>query len=75
MEDSPDKTQIQKESGSSSFLEASKQSKGGLFSDAWGFMRENAKWWLLPFLIVFGLLGILLIFGSGAAAPFIYTLF
>ncbi|MDP6930750.1 MAG: DUF5989 family protein [Planctomycetota bacterium] len=46
-----------------------------MFSDAWGFMRENAKWWLLPFLIVFGLLGILLIFGSGAAAPFIYTLF
>ena len=75
MKHSPDKTQVQEELNSPSFLEASKQSKGGLFSDVWGFMRENAKWWLLPFLIVFGLLGILLIFGSGAAAPFIYTLF
>ena len=38
-------------------------------------MRENAKWWLLPFLIVFGILGLALVLGSTGAAPFIYTMF
>ncbi len=58
-----------------SFLDATKEAQGGLLRDFFDFMSENAKWWLLPFVIVFGLLGILLIFGSGAIAPFIYTLF
>ena len=57
------------------FLNAADESQGGLISDFIGFMRENAKWWLIPFLIVFALLGALLIFGSGAVAPFIYTIF
>lgn len=57
------------------FLEAAEAEQGGLFSDFFSFMKENAKWWLAPFLIVFLLLGVLLIFGSGAIAPFIYTIF
>ena len=62
--------------GDQSFLDASKQSSGGgILSEFFGFMRENAKWWLLPFLIVFGLLGVALILGSTGAAPFIYTMF
>jgi hypothetical protein len=39
------------------------------------FLMQNKKWWLLPIFIVLGLVGGLLIFGSTAAAPFIYTLF
>lgn len=58
-----------------SFLEASQEGSGGLVSEFFGFMRDNAKWWLLPFLIVFGLLGVILILGSTGAAPFIYTMF
>ena len=42
-----------------SFLEASQSSSGGLLSEFFGFMRENAKWWLAPFLVVFGIAGIL----------------
>lgn len=57
------------------FEDASQASGGGLFSDLIGFMAENKKWWLIPILLVLGLLGGLLILGATGAAPFIYTLF
>jgi uncharacterized protein DUF5989 len=61
----------------SAFLDAAKQHKPGLVADFVGFMRENTKWWLIPFLVVFGLIGALLIVAAVApgAAPFIYALF
>jgi len=47
-----------------------------LLKDLWGFMRERKKFWLLPFIIILLLLGILLVLTEGTAvAPFIYTLF
>jgi hypothetical protein len=40
------------------------------------FLREEKKYWLLPTMIFFLLLGLLLAFSqSSAVAPFIYTLF
>lgn len=39
------------------------------------FVTENKKWWLVPILLVLGLVGVLVILGSTGAAPFIYTLF
>jgi len=57
------------------FLGATESANTGLMGEFFGFMKENAKWWLLPFLIVFGLLGVALILGSTGAAPFIYTMF
>jgi hypothetical protein len=54
---------------------ASRAEAGGIVSEFIGFMRENTKWWLIPFLIVFGLLAILIVLGSTGAAPFIYTMF
>lgn len=39
------------------------------------FLRHNKKWWLLPILIVLALVGVLVVLGGTAAAPFIYTLF
>jgi hypothetical protein len=57
------------------FLGAAESSNSGLLGEFFGFMKENAKWWLLPFLIVFGLLGVALILGTTGAAPFIYTMF
>jgi hypothetical protein len=42
----------------------------------WQFTRENKKYWLLPILFVFLLLGALIVFSHGSVlAPFIYTLF
>jgi hypothetical protein len=39
------------------------------------FLRETRKWWLAPILICLLLLGLLMLFGGGAAGPFIYTFF
>ena len=44
--------------------------------DLWLFMKERKKFWLAPIIIVLLLLGVLIVFGgSGAFAPFIYTIF
>ncbi|MDX1925441.1 MAG: DUF5989 family protein [Pirellulaceae bacterium] len=39
------------------------------------FIVENKKWWMIPILLSFGLIGLLVILSSTGAAPFIYTLF
>ena len=39
------------------------------------FLRDNKKWWLAPIVISVLGLGLLVLFGGTAAAPFIYTLF
>ncbi len=47
----------------------------GFWKDLISFLIQNKKWWLLPVIIVTLLVGVLIILGSTAAAPFIYTLF
>lgn len=45
-------------------------------SDLWGFLKTRKKFWLLPLIIILVVLGALLILGgSSAVAPLIYTLF
>ena len=39
------------------------------------FAFNNKKWWLTPIIVVLLGLGLLVILGGTAAAPFIYTLF
>jgi hypothetical protein len=39
------------------------------------FITENKAWWMVPILLVVGLVGLLVILSSTGAAPFIYTLF
>jgi hypothetical protein len=39
------------------------------------FLRHNKKWWLVPILLVLLCFMAILVLGSTAAAPFIYTLF
>lgn len=47
-----------------------------IVTEVWRFLRVRKKLWLLPILIVMGLLGGLLVMVQGSAvAPFIYTLF
>lgn len=44
--------------------------------DLWNFLRVRKKWWLAPLIVVLILLGLLIVLGgSSALAPFIYTLF
>jgi hypothetical protein len=51
------------------------KARSGLAVEFWGFLSQNKKWWLLPIIVVFMLVGVLLVLGGTAAAPFIYTLF
>lgn len=40
------------------------------------YLMDNKKWWLLPIVFMFIVLGLLMILASsGPVAPFIYTLF
>lgn len=52
-------------------------SAGGksLLSEFLYFLGQTKKWWLVPILIVIGLVGILAVLAGSGAAPFIYTLF
>jgi Family of unknown function (DUF5989) len=46
-----------------------------LLRDIFGMLQENRKFWLLPLILGLLIFGLLIAFGSTAAAPFIYTLF
>ena len=54
---------------------AAKQTRGGLVSELWGFMKQNKKWWLVPLLMTLLILGLLILLSGTGLAPFIYTLF
>ena len=47
----------------------------GFVADLMQFLVQNRKWWLVPIVAVFALVGALLILGGTSAAPFIYSLF
>jgi Family of unknown function (DUF5989) len=51
-------------------------SKGRVLGELLEFLRQEKKYWLMPIVIVFVLLGFLIVVSqSSALAPFIYTLF
>jgi drug/metabolite transporter superfamily protein YnfA len=54
---------------------AVRQGQGGFFSDLWGFLKENKKWWLLPLIMAFLVFALLIFLSGTGLAPFIYTLF
>jgi uncharacterized protein DUF5989 len=44
--------------------------------ELWDYLKTRKKFWLVPILLVMGLLGALIVLSQGSAlAPFIYTLF
>src|SRR5688500_2835074 len=44
--------------------------------DMFSFLKERRKWWLTPIILLLIFLGVLIVIGgSSAVAPFIYTLF
>jgi competence protein ComGC len=49
---------------------------GGLLREFWLFLRQEKKWWLVPMLVVLGLVGILVVVAHlyPGFAPFIYPI-
>ena len=47
---------------------------GTLFGEIWQFARQNKVYWIVPFVVILGIV-IVLVVTSQATAPFIYTLF
>jgi hypothetical protein len=58
-----------------SFQQAARAGRASIVGEVWQFLAHNKKWWLLPIVLVFFLLGALMLLGGTAAAPFIYSLF
>jgi len=58
-----------------SFADAASGDQVGLVAEFVDFLKYNKKWWLTPIVLVLMGVGVLVVMGSTAAAPFIYTLF
>ena len=57
------------------FAAQSAQERVGLVTEFVDFLKDNKKWWLAPIIVSILGLGLLVMLGGTAAAPFIYTLF
>jgi len=57
------------------FDKASAAPARGFIGEFWYFMKSTKKFWLIPLLVILFGLGIVILLGGTAAAPFIYTLF
>jgi hypothetical protein len=64
-----------KSSDKTTFAQQATEADAGLLAELWDFLVHNKKWWLLPIFVVLGLVGVLVLLSSSAAAPFIYPLF
>ena len=57
------------------FDRLSEERRSGFFAEFLGFLRQDKKWWAIPLLLTFLVLGLFAVLASTGAAPFIYTLF
>lgn len=57
------------------FEDAGARGEAGLMRQLAELIRAHRNYWLIPIVVVLVALGALVVLGSGAAAPFIYTLF
>lgn len=66
---------MSEEKGDDDFASKANSARQGLGREFFDFLKENKKWWLAPIIISIVGLGLLVMLGGTAAAPFIYTLF
>jgi hypothetical protein len=57
------------------FEKAEEEAQPSLFAEFLHFLRHSKKYWLVPILLLLLGLGVLVMLGGTAAAPFIYSLF
>jgi len=63
------------DSHANDFQNLTHQRRPSLVVEFWSFLKYNKKWWLVPILVVLLLLGLIVLLGGTAIAPFMYTLF
>lgn len=66
---------MQEEKKQSAFEASGEEKPASLVGEFLAMMKENKKYWLIPLVLILLVFGVLIILGSTAAAPFIYTLF
>ena len=50
--------------------------KMGIAGDLLAFLRRRKLWWMMPFVVILLVFGILIVVGSATGVgPFVYTLF
>ncbi len=59
----------------SAFESSGDEKQLSLVGEFVAMLRQNKKYWLIPIIVMLLIFGVLIILGSTAAAPFIYTLF
>jgi hypothetical protein len=59
----------------SEFEQAAAEERLSFAAEFWDFLKHNKKWWLLPILIVVGILGLLVFLAGTGLAPFLYPVF
>ena len=57
-----------------SFEQAAAAERLPLWREFLLFLKEEKKWWLLPIILVLGLVGLLVFLGGTGFAPFIYQM-
>lgn len=57
------------------FAREAGQANAGLLRELLDMILHNKKWWLIPVIVVLLAIGIIVLLGATAAAPFIYPLF
>ena len=57
------------------FVAQAAKDRSSLAREFVDFLKDNKKWWLAPIIVSILGLGVLVLLGGSAAAPFIYTLF
>lgn len=66
--------QVPGSAGGTGFAELGQDQPLPLWREFLQFIVEEKKWWMVPILLVCGLLGVLVILGSTGIAPMIYAL-
>jgi len=65
----------QRPSQKKEFLQQAEQKRSNLLTEFLAFLRYNKKWWMLPILLILLVMGLLILLGGTALAPFLYPLF
>jgi hypothetical protein len=63
------------ENKKTAFEQAQQEQQAGIVKEFFLFLKHNKKYWMIPILITLLALGLLILLGGTAVAPFIYTLF